>query len=87
MITWPPDAPRVPSEGTLLLVTQQHTGKLVWTYASEGVALGFVRDVVRLRSRQDAAQFELRMVVGSTRTTTIAEGEQLVTRALAGRVL
>src|SRR4051794_10819286 len=63
------------------------SGRLIWTYAREGVALGFVRDVVRLRSHREAAQFELRLVDGGARTTTLARGEQLVRLALEDRVL
>lgn len=77
----------VPAGRAMFEVTHAHTGKLIWTYTSEGAALGFVRDVVRLRSHHDAAQFQLRMVIGATGTTTIADGEELVRRALEDRVL
>jgi enoyl-CoA hydratase/carnithine racemase len=63
------------------------TGKLIRTYAREAAALGFVRDVVRLRGRLEAAQFELRALHTDAPTTTVAEADQLVKRALEDRVL
>ncbi|MBV9601562.1 MAG: hypothetical protein JOZ87_32535 [Chloroflexi bacterium] len=79
--------PTVSADGTVFQVAHARTGKLIWTYAREGSALGFVRDVVRVRSHADAAQFELRIVHGGARTYTVAQGEQLVRRALEDRVL
>jgi len=63
------------------------TGRLIHTYAREGAALAFVRDIVRLRSRQDAAQFRLRVVPRDAPPATVAEGDQLVQMALEDRVL
>jgi hypothetical protein len=60
---------------------------LIRAYAHEGAALGFVRDVIRLRGHQDAAQFELRTLHPGAQTIVLAEGEQLVKRALEDRVL
>jgi hypothetical protein len=74
-------------DGTVFQVAHAGTGKLIWTYAREGSALGFVRDVVRVRSHADAAQFELRIVRRDARAYTLAQGEQLVRRALEDRVL
>jgi hypothetical protein len=73
--------------GVSFQLAHAQTGRLIWTYSREGAALGFVRDVVRLRSHRDAAQFELRMIDHGARTTTLARGEQLVRLALEDRVL
>jgi hypothetical protein len=80
-------SPRAYAEGTVFQVADARTGKLIWTYAREAAALGFVRDVVRVRCHADAAQFELRIVHHGARTLTVAQGEQLVRRALEDRVL
>jgi hypothetical protein len=74
-------------DGVTFQVAHARTGRLIWTYRREGIALGFVRDVVRVRSHHDAAQFELRMVDQYARATTLARGEQLVRLALEDRVL
>jgi len=79
--------PLVSLEGVVFQIWQMQTGRFVWTFLREGTALGFVRDVVRLRSHQDAAQFELRMVCRAVVTSKLAEGEQLVKLALQDRVL
>jgi hypothetical protein len=79
--------PSVYADGTVFEVAHAGSGKLIWTYSREGSALGFVRDVVRVRSHADAAQFELRIVHGGVRGYTVAQGEQLVRRALEDRVL
>jgi len=63
------------------------TERLIHTYTRESAALAFVRDIVRLRSRQDAAHFRLRAVPRGALPETVAEGEQLVQRALEDRVL
>ena len=82
-----PPSSTVLLHGVRFQLAHAQTGRLIWTYAREGAALGFVRDVVRLRSHRDAAQFELRMVDEGSRTTTLARGEQLVRLALEDRVL
>jgi hypothetical protein len=74
-------------DATVFQVAHARSGKLIWTYAREGLALGFVRDVVRVRSHADAAQFELRVVHRGATSYTVAQGQQLVRRALEDRVL
>jgi hypothetical protein len=63
------------------------TGRAIRTYEREAAALGFVRDVVRFGTRDDAAQFELRALYADGRSTIVADGDQLVRRALQDRVL
>ena len=60
-------------------------GKLVHTYASEGAALAFVRDVVRVGGREQAAQFSLDERNERGEVRTIAVGPPLVQRALEDR--
>lgn len=93
---WPASVPTISQavsqpvgsrHGLRFQLAHAQTGRPIWTYAREGVALGFVRDVVRLRSHLEAAQFELRLVESGARTTTLARGEQLVRLALEDQVL
>lgn len=63
------------------------TARVIRRYSCEGAALAFVRDVVLFGSRADAAQFRLQKILAGPRVATIAEGEQLVTRALQDRIL
>ena len=86
-VTQPAASSTVVLRGVRFQLAHAQTGRLIWTYSGEGAALAFVRDVVRLRSHRDAAQFELRMVDNGARTTTLARGEQLVRLALEDRVL
>jgi hypothetical protein len=61
------------------------TGSLVHQYATEGAALAFIRDVVRIRGCEQAACFVLdkRDTLGNTHA--VAEGADLVWRALQDR--
>ncbi len=61
------------------------TGDLIRTYEAESAALAFVRDVVRFGSRENAAQFALDYEDEHGRSSRIAEGRLLVTRALEDR--
>jgi hypothetical protein len=61
---------------------RRDTGGLVHAYATEGAALAFVRDVIFIGGRDQAACFalEVRDELGQTRR--LAEGVALVQRAL-----
>jgi ATP-dependent 26S proteasome regulatory subunit len=61
------------------------TGALVHRYATEGAALSFVRDVIRVAGREEAACFVLeeREPLGGARF--IADRAALVQRALEDR--
>ena len=61
------------------------TGGLVHRYDSEGAALAFVRDVVRVVGHRQAACFALDEKDREGREHTIAEGANLVLRALQDR--
>ena len=61
------------------------TGGLVRRYATEGVALAFVRDVVRIAGREQAACFALDQRDEQGQLRTLAEGAALVRRALEDR--
>jgi hypothetical protein len=58
------------------------TGGLVHRYDSESAALAFVRDVVRVAGHQQAACFSLDEQDAEGRQHTVAEGADLVGRAL-----
>jgi hypothetical protein len=61
------------------------TRRLIREYRSEGAALAFVRDVVRLGGREPASQFEL-LVADRDTLMYVAGGVGLVQRALEDRV-
>jgi ATP-dependent 26S proteasome regulatory subunit len=63
------------------------TGALVHHYATEGAALAFVRDVVRIAGHKQAATFALDERDADGDVLTIAEGADLVRRALQDRAL
>lgn len=63
------------------------SGAVIRVYASEGPALAFVRDVVRIRGHYDAARFALTYTNEHNVVRRIAEAEVLVTRALEDRML
>jgi len=58
------------------------TGAVVRTYEKESAALAFLRDVVRLGSREAASRFALTHEDEHGAARTVAEGQALVTRAL-----
>jgi hypothetical protein len=58
------------------------TGAVVRTYEKEGAALAFLRDVIRLGSRDAASRFSLTQDDEQGGTRTISEGEALMRRAL-----
>jgi hypothetical protein len=62
-----------------------HTGDLIRSYGTESAALAFVRDVVRFGSREDASHFALDHEDEHGRSSRIADGGSLVTRALEDR--
>ena len=61
------------------------TGGLVHRYDSEGAALAFIRDVIRVTGREQAATFALYEQHSEGREQPIAEGADLVWRALQDR--
>jgi hypothetical protein len=61
------------------------TGALVHHYVTEGAALAFVRDVVRIAGHQQAETFALDEQDAEGEVFTIAEGADLVRRALEDR--
>jgi hypothetical protein len=61
------------------------TGGLVHRYDSEGAALAFVRDVVRVVGHQQAACFALDQKDWEGHEHTIAAGADLVLRGLQDR--
>ncbi len=63
------------------------TGVLVHQYATEGAALAFLRDVVRIGGREQAAIFALDEHNEDGTVQTIARGADLVLRALQDRAL
>ena len=72
--------------GVPFLLRDARTGRLIRRYPAEGPALAFVRDVVRLAGRAEAARFVL-VEEEAGRARIIAEGAALVGRALEDRVL
>ena len=64
---------------------RRDTGSLVHAYATEGAALAFVRDVVFIGGRDQAACFALKVRDELGQTRTLAEGLALVQRALEDR--
>jgi hypothetical protein len=81
------DPPCGLTEVSSFQLTYAATGRLIRVYARQAPALAFVRDVVRFGSRRAAAQFELRAVDAELRSTVVAQGELLVSLALADPVL
>ena len=61
------------------------TGGLVHRYDTEGTALAFVRDVVRVAGHEQAACFALYEEDSEGRERPISEGADLVWRALQDR--
>ena len=64
---------------------RRDTGGLVHHYAAESAALAFVRDVVRIAGREQAARFILDEQDVRNQTRTVAEGLALVQRAIEDR--
>jgi hypothetical protein len=63
------------------------TGGLVYRYSTEGAALAFVRDVVRIGGHDQAACFALDEADAVGKTERIAEGPELVRRAVQDKAL
>ena len=61
------------------------TGGLVYRYETEGAALAFIRDVVRIGGHERAASFALEEQDAEGNTHTIAKGADLVRRAVQDR--
>ena len=61
------------------------TGGLVSRYETEGAALAFIRDVVRIGGHERAASFALEEQDAEGNTHTIAKGADLVRRAVQDR--
>lgn len=64
---------------------RRDTGTLVHQYAMEGAALAFVRDVVRIGGREQAACFALDERDERGQTRRLADGVALVQRAVEDR--
>jgi len=64
---------------------RRDTGSLVHAYATEGAALAFVRDVILIGGRDQAACFALEARDKRGQTCRLAEGPALVQRALEDR--
>lgn len=64
---------------------RRDTGNLVHAYATEGAALAFVRDVVRIGGREQAASFVLDQRDERGQLRRLADGVALVRRALEDR--
>ena len=63
------------------------TGGLVHRYSTEGAALAFVRDVVRIGGHEQAACFALDEADAAGKTQRIVEGAELVRRAVQDKAL
>jgi hypothetical protein len=63
------------------------SGSVIHTYPTEASALAFVRDVLVVAGHDAASKFRLTFSDARGRTTTIAEGTDLVRRVLEDRVL
>lgn len=61
------------------------TGGLVHRYATEGAALAFIRDVVRVAGHEQAACFALDEEETEGKVHRTAQGVELVRRALQDR--
>jgi len=61
------------------------TGNLVHRYVTEGAALAFVRDVVRIGGHEQAACFALEEQDSGGNSHAVAGGADLVRRALQDR--
>ncbi len=68
--------------GMVFRLQYRDTSALVHAYETEGAALAFLRDVVRVGGWERAGQFTLVRVDANGETTVLARGEDLVTRAL-----
>ncbi len=71
--------------GRMYRLQYRDTGALVHAYPTEGEALAFLRDVVRFGGRERAGQFALVEETAAGEPTVLAEGEDLVLRALQDR--
>ncbi len=72
-------------ESVVFELRRLDTGGLVHGYDTEGTALAFVRDVVRVAGHEQAACFALYEEDSEGREQPIAEGSDLVWRALQDR--
>lgn len=69
----------------MLELRRLDTGGLVHRYDAEAAALAFLRDVIRVAGREQAASFGLYEQDSAGREHLIAEGADLVRRALQDR--
>ena len=72
-------------EGVVFDLRRLETGGLVHRYEREGAALAFIRDVARIAGREQAACFALDERDAQGNTRRIADGADLVRRALQDR--
>jgi len=73
------------SAGKVRVVSElrhQDSIKLIHDYHTEGAALAFIRDVVRVGGRAQAAQFILEQRREDGQVRTVATGDSVVWRAL-----
>ena len=64
---------------------RRDAGSLIHAYPTEGAALAFVRDVIFIGGRDQAACFALEVRDDLGQTRTLAEGLALIQRALEDR--
>jgi hypothetical protein len=74
-----------PTPTVVFELRRRDTGSLVHAYPTEGAALAFVRDVVRIGGRDQAACFALDQRDEQDQTRRLAEGLALVQRAVEDR--
>jgi hypothetical protein len=78
-------APCASQQSVQFELRRTDTGGLVHRYDTEGAALAFVRDVVRVAGHQQAACFALDQQDSDGHRHAVAEGADLVERALQDR--
>lgn len=75
----------VQSGGVAFELRQLDNGKLVHVYVSEGAALAFLRDVLRVGGREQAAGFTLEQRDDQGGNHVVASGPALLQRAIEDR--
>ena len=75
------------TEGVVFQLRRLDTGGLVHHYATEGAALAFIRDIVRIADHEQAACFALDEEDTEGKVHRIADSVELVRRALQDRAL
>ena len=75
------------TEGVVFQLRRLDTGGLVHHYATEGAALAFIRDIVRIAGHEQAACFALDEWDSEGKVERVADGVELVRRALQDMAL